>query len=89
MYGQFSLPCFIEILVFNVNTIEPDQTPLSAASGLVLHYLPMSILLALRHKWVNMGIINPHFYRCNNLSCPQRYLVPGNKIPHGILPPSG
>ena len=28
----FVLPCFIEISVFNANSVDPDQTPHSAAS---------------------------------------------------------
>ena len=36
------LPCFIEIPVFNANSVGPDQTPCSAASDLSLHCLPMS-----------------------------------------------
>ena len=46
------LPCFIEIPVFNANSVHPDQTPRSAASDLGLHCLPMSLLLGVRHKWV-------------------------------------
>ena len=38
------LPCFIEILVFNANSVDPDQTPRSAASDLGLHCLQMSLL---------------------------------------------
>ena len=37
------LPCFIEISV-NANSVDPDQTPRSAASDLGLHCLPISIL---------------------------------------------
>ena len=37
------LPCFIEILVFNANSADPDQTPRFAASDLDLHRLPMSL----------------------------------------------
>ena len=51
MSGYFLLlsPCFIEILVFNANSVDPDQTPRSAtprsvASDLGLHSLPMSLL---------------------------------------------
>ena len=40
--GQcLSLPCFIDIPVLNANSEDPDQTPLSAASYLDLHCLPM------------------------------------------------
>ena len=54
--GYFSLlPCFIEIPLFNVNSVDSDQTPHSAASDLGLHCLPMSILRDTRHKWVKVG----------------------------------
>ena len=43
------LQCFTEISVFNANSVDPDQTPHSAASDLGLHCLPMSLL------W-NLGI---------------------------------
>ena len=49
------LPCSIEILVFNANSLDPDQTPHSAASDLGLGCLPMSHLWDARHKWVNTG----------------------------------
>ena len=35
---------FIEIYVVNADSVDPDQTPHSAASGLGLHYLLLSIL---------------------------------------------
>ena len=47
-----SLPCFIETHAFNSNSVDPDQTPRSAASDLDLHCLPMSLLWNARHKWV-------------------------------------
>ena len=34
------------------NSVDPDQTPHSAASDLGLHCLPMSPLWDARHKWV-------------------------------------
>ena len=34
---------FIEIPVFNANSVDPDQTPRSAASDLGLHCLPLSL----------------------------------------------
>ena len=40
-----SLPCFIEIPAFNANSVNPDQTPRSAASDLGLHCLPMSFFM--------------------------------------------
>ena len=38
------IPSFIEIPVFHANSVDPDQTPRSAASDLGLHCLPMSLL---------------------------------------------
>ena len=40
---------FIEINVFYVNNVDPDQTPPSAASDLGLHCLSMSFLWSARH----------------------------------------
>ena len=48
----------IEISVFNANSVEPDQTPHSAAPDLVLHCLPMSLLWDARHTWVKVQIVN-------------------------------
>ena len=43
--GEFLLlPCFIEITVINANSVDPDQTPRSAASDLGLHCLPVFLL---------------------------------------------
>ena len=39
--------------VINANSVDPDQTPHSAASELGLHCLPMSHLWDARHKLVN------------------------------------
>ena len=39
-----SLSFFVEISELHVNSVEPDQTPHSAASDLGLHCLPMSLL---------------------------------------------
>ena len=47
------IPCFIEIPVFNANSVDRDQTPRSAASDLGLHCLSMSLLGDARLKWVN------------------------------------
>ena len=33
----YLLPCFIESPVFNANSVDPDQTPHSAASDMGLH----------------------------------------------------
>ena len=43
------LPYFIEIPVFSVSIVDPDQTPQSAASDLGLHSLHMSLLGVTRH----------------------------------------
>ena len=52
MSGLLSVLSFIiEIPVFNANSVDPDQTPRSAASDLGLHCLPMSLLWDARHKW--------------------------------------
>ena len=45
MSGYFLLlQCFMEILVINANSVDPDQTPHSAASDLGLHCLPVALL---------------------------------------------
>ena len=45
MSGQFLLlPYFIEIPVFDANSLDPDQTAHSAASDLGIDCLPMSHL---------------------------------------------
>ena len=49
---SFYYYAFIEIPVFNAKSLDPDQTPRSAASYLCLHCLPMSLLWDTRHKWV-------------------------------------
>ena len=36
--------CFIEIPVFNINNVDPDQMPHSLGSDLSLHCFPMSLL---------------------------------------------
>ena len=44
--GYFLLsPSFIEIPLFYANSVDPDQTPRSAASDLGLHCLPMSLFM--------------------------------------------
>ena len=40
--------------MYNVNSVDLDQTPHSAASDLGLQCLPMSLLWDARHKWVNI-----------------------------------
>ena len=49
------LPCFIEIHVFNANSVDPDQTPYSVASDLGLYCLPVSLIWDARHKWVKLS----------------------------------
>ena len=52
--------CFIEIPVFNVNSVDPDQTPQNAASDLGLHCLPVTLLgLIIKLKWVNALRVMP------------------------------
>ena len=46
------LPYFIQIPVLNANSIDPDQTPRSAASDLDLHCFQITLLSDARHKWV-------------------------------------
>ena len=53
------LPCFIEILVCIANSIDPDQTPRSAASDLGLRCFSMYLLWGARHKLVNPGPVEP------------------------------
>ena len=50
------LPCFIEISVFNSNSVDPDQMPHSVAADLGLHNLPKSLLWDARHKWINLVV---------------------------------
>ena len=45
---------YIEIPYLMQNSVDPDQTPLCAASDLGLHCLPMSLLWDARHKWIKM-----------------------------------
>ena len=40
----FNIAMFIEILVFDANSVDPDQTPRSAVSDLGLHYLHNTLL---------------------------------------------
>ena len=50
------LSCFVERSALNANSVDPDQTPRSAASDLDLHCLPMSHLWDARHKWVKQTV---------------------------------
>ena len=52
MSGKFSFPSLIEISVINADSVNPDQTPHSAASDLGLLCLPMPLLCDARLKWV-------------------------------------
>ena len=54
----FLLPCFIEISEHYANSVDPDQTPLSAASDQGLHCLLMSLLWNARLIPVQVNIIN-------------------------------
>ena len=58
VFSQFlSLLCFIEIPVFNANSVDPDQMPCSAASEQDLHCLSMSLLWDARLKLVYLDIL--------------------------------
>ena len=48
------LPWFTEIPVLNANSVDPDQTPRSAASDLGLRCLLMSLLWDTRHMFANV-----------------------------------
>ena len=50
------LPCFTDVLVFNVNNVNTDRTPRSAASELGLHCLQIFLLCNAGHKWVKNEI---------------------------------
>ena len=39
------LSCFVEMSEFNANSVDPDQTPRSAASDLGLQCLPLSVFM--------------------------------------------
>ena len=80
------LPCFIEIAISSANSVDPDQTPRSAASDLGLHCLSMSHLLDAEHKLVKYRInvqalnISIWKYTINNIitrkkSVPSRHLT--------------
>ena len=47
----------VRIFELNANSVDPDQSPRSAASELGLPYLPMSFLWDARHKWVNIQMV--------------------------------
>ena len=49
---MLSPPCLIRIPILNANSVDPDQTPRSAASDQGLHCLPMSLLWDAKHKLV-------------------------------------
>ena len=50
----FLVFCFVDISELNANSVDPDQTPHSAASDLGLHSLPMPLLWDTRLKWVKI-----------------------------------
>ena len=43
--------------MLNANSVEPDQTPHSAASDLGLHCFPLSFSWDARHKWVKFSFM--------------------------------
>ena len=55
LVSLYYFPCFIKSPVFNANSVDPDQTPRSAASDLGLHCLPVSLLWEGRRKWLMIG----------------------------------
>ena len=71
-----SLSCFVKNSELNANSVDPDQTPRSAASDLGLHRLPMSFLWGARLKWVksisanqeSCWAVGPITDRCIDLS---------------------
>ena len=52
----FIIVVFVEISELNANSVDPDQTPHSAASDLDLHCLLMSLLWDARLIWVKKTI---------------------------------
>ena len=45
LFGQFLLLlCFLEIPVYNANSVDPDQMPHVAATDLGLHCLPITLM---------------------------------------------
>ena len=48
---------FIEIPTFNASSVDPDQTPRSAAFDLDLHCLTMTRLWDAKHKWIKRGLL--------------------------------
>ena len=47
---------FLKIYKFSTKSVDPDQTPRSAASDLGLHCWPLSLLKKARHKFVGQGV---------------------------------
>ena len=58
----FTIAMLYKSSVFNANSVEPDQTPRSAASDLGLHALQMSLLGSLCKYYCN-------YYNCNYYYC--------------------
>ena len=54
IWSVFIITMFIEISIYNANSVDPDQTH-SLASDLGLHYLPVTILGLSKLKWVKSG----------------------------------
>ena len=64
MSGWFSLlPSFVENSIFNANSVDPDQTPRSAASDLGLQCLPMSLLRKATLIWVGQSVFATMLYK--------------------------
>ena len=71
--------------VVNANSVDPDQTPHSAASDLGVHCLPVSHLWDARHKWVKGRAqfkTKPCFIAKSLLLSPLCHL---NKTPHHLI----
>ena len=51
------IPCFVEMPVFNANSVDPDQTPRLWRLICVYTVLPMSFLWHTRLKWVKIQIL--------------------------------
>ena len=55
----FIVTMFYRNLVFNANSVDPDQMPHSAASDLGLHCLSVSLLWDAWHRWVKLVLLCP------------------------------
>ena len=58
----------IPAFVFNVNSVDTDRTPHSAASDLGLQSLPMSLFGDARHRWVKLSPLTKIEYQVSYLT---------------------